>query len=414
MGQIIGLKSLEEMHKKAIRLSDQKGMSAELEVANKLKEYLPADTYIISQPKIGSLQPDFLVISPQYGFRLIEVKNFRLDYIDAVLSNGVLKTRYKNINPIGQVQSHVEALRNFLLSNFKSIFPDDIYREIGYCVIHIGFTQETFGKKFNQTIGQWSQREQQDFFKHHLFGDQLNRSIESLLKKATKFPYHKHSLKPSDIHAIVESIQISDTYKDNLDYVELKQEQDQVRQYVSDEFEKMKKELESLRNEKAQGTGNDKEIAALKNEWEDYKNQQSKETQPPQKKNKSFMGIIALGAAIAIGAFIFFINTETPETVQDTDQAQEQTKESPVKISDFENRIGDTVEIDGKVEHFFYHSDSGTKFLTLSDASDSVEAVIFRDTEVPFVNEGSTYSFKGYIQETPDGSSVELVITGIN
>lgn len=107
------VKSLSE----AKRPEDRKGLEGEIRIGDILAKYLPSNTYIIAQPNIGEMQPDFLIISPEFGFRIIEIKNFNIRYINKVHSNGLLVTEYDHRNPLNQVKQHVQALSNYLVSN---------------------------------------------------------------------------------------------------------------------------------------------------------------------------------------------------------------------------------------------------------------------------------------------------------
>lgn len=170
----------------AKRQEDIKGIEGEIKVGDLLDQYLPDDTYLIAQPEIGNYQPDFLVISPRYGFRIIEVKNHSLKGNSNIQSNGNFTTRYGSRNYLNQARAHVDDLKSYLLSNHP--YLGDTHKMIGYCVLNIGFTRGDFERKFEIQIKSWDEAHTQDFFKYHLFIDQLSGHVDSVLAQTTKFP----------------------------------------------------------------------------------------------------------------------------------------------------------------------------------------------------------------------------------
>jgi DNA/RNA endonuclease YhcR with UshA esterase domain len=58
---------------------------------------------------------------------------------------------------------------------------------------------------------------------------------------------------------------------------------------------------------------------------------------------------------------------------------------------------GDVVKVNAEIMEFNYDSSSGTKFLKIADTSGTIDAVIFKSTNVPYIQEGSTYIFEGKI-----------------
>jgi hypothetical protein len=117
MAIYLGKEQLQNSLHLAKRQEDIKGINGEIRVGDLLDQYLPDDTYLIAQPEIGNYQPDFLIISPRYGFRIIEVKNISLSSISNIQSNGNLATRYGSRNYLNQVRAHVDDLKSYLLSN---------------------------------------------------------------------------------------------------------------------------------------------------------------------------------------------------------------------------------------------------------------------------------------------------------
>jgi hypothetical protein len=162
MAIFVGREQLIDSLIAAQRTQDKIGLEGEIKVGDLLANFLPNDTYLIAQPEIGESQPDFLVISPSFGFRLIEVKNLRLNSIQSVQSNGWIGTTFGNRSPLSQVRSHVEELKNYLISNHA--YLGDPYKMIGYCVVYAGFSKVEFENKFRQVIDSWSSEHKNDFF----------------------------------------------------------------------------------------------------------------------------------------------------------------------------------------------------------------------------------------------------------
>lgn len=105
MVKIKGKKELKEQLKNTRNYGDRSGIQGELLVVDALEKYLGEEDYIIIQPAIGSMSPDILVISPDFGFRIIEVKNWKLNNISEIKSNGsiTMKNHKNRDNPLNQV-----------------------------------------------------------------------------------------------------------------------------------------------------------------------------------------------------------------------------------------------------------------------------------------------------------------------
>jgi hypothetical protein len=185
----------------------KKGLTGEIEVGDLLSTNLPDDTYVISHPVIGRFEPDFLVISPRYGFILIEVKNWSLDPIISASSNGTLEILEDIQNPFAQIRAHVEDLSGYLSFNQRDL--KEPYRLIGFAVVHYGFTKEQFVTKFN-TDTSWNPDQAAAYYRHHIFRDHLNQNIDSALKGTLKYPLPASYRLPEDlIKDIVSRISLS-------------------------------------------------------------------------------------------------------------------------------------------------------------------------------------------------------------
>lgn len=369
------LKSLQE----AKRPQDSKGLEAEIKVGDILSKYLPEDTYIIAQPEIGELQPDFLIIDPNFGFRLVEVKNINIKNIEGVLSNGVLRTSFGNRNPLSQVKSHVEGLKNYLVANYSHLGLGDPYKSIGYCVIHLGFSKRSFEYKFANQINNWTSEDRRDFFKYHLFSEQLDSGIVKAIERATKFRVGGYILTDKILMEIVESIKVSHIKRDEDGYFKRFDEHEEKIALVNAELNQIKESMQT------------------------YQTNRKQEDMRVQKKNFSFLIYPIIGFLLIIGFMVF--------TALDNDEIRKESVLSSFESLD--ERTEDYIEVQAKVTRFYYDSNSGTKFLTLSDGEREMEAVIFKDTKVPFIEEGDTYIFEGYLQLTKNQKGNELRITSI-
>jgi hypothetical protein len=181
--------------------NELKGLKGEIEVGDLLAKHLPDDTYVISQPMLGKYEPDFLVISPRYGFRLIEVKNWSVDYLQNVHSNGVFIIGNKSHNPLQQVRKHVEDLKGYLISNHP--YLSDPHKLIGYVTIQYGFNKSSLDK----FIVDWDEKNSIDFFTFHLFKDELTPQLDKKLTFSTKF--RNIGLQEEFIEDIVKNIRVS-------------------------------------------------------------------------------------------------------------------------------------------------------------------------------------------------------------
>ncbi|MUK89271.1 hypothetical protein GMD78_12895 [Ornithinibacillus sp. L9] len=337
---------------------------AELEVGDVLCRILPDDTYIIAQPNIGEKLPDFLVISPTYGFRIIEVKNLTISSIEDVFSNGLLQTKYGNKNPFAQVKSYAVAWKNYLLSNHRNMGLDDPFRNIGYVVIHKGFSKLEFEYKFGRQIHTWATGDADNYYKYHFCFDELDSSFNELLAEATRFRSYSNSLKNYQIKEIVEHLKISPS----------KQTDDPA-----------------LYNEQNKITD------------------KGAEHQPKKSSRKKWLVNLILIALIIISIFsvikfsgYIHVGSKSSSTgsISSLIENEEQTEA--------------IIEITATVERFFYDSDNDTKFITLTDHTGNMEAVIFSDVDVPIIEEGETYIFKGYIQPSEDEEKMELNVTDVD
>lgn len=317
----------------AKRQEDIKGIEGEIRVGDLLDQYLPDDTYLIAHPEIGNYEPDFLVISPRYGFRLIEVKNISLTGISNIQSNGNFVTRYGSRNYFNQVRAHVDDLKSYLLSNHP--YLGDTHKTIGYCVLNVGFTKGDLERKFEIQIESWDESHTHDFFKYHLFIDQLNAHIDAVLGQTTKFPSNRYtSLTAPRLKDIASNLKISE-------------------------------EIHSIHEEIEEPTQAKLETVTTPN---------------PRNLGKWVIsGIVILLLAVATAYFSTRSNDD-------------------ISLSNVADHEGETIKVEAEVTSFYFDADSKTKLLRIKDESGSIEAVIFDEVEVPFIKEGGIYTFSGKVQ----------------
>ncbi|OCS91066.1 nuclease-related domain-containing protein [Caryophanon latum] len=195
---------------------DRIGIEGELHVLNRLEQQLPIDATVIAKPAIGNLEPDLIVIMPTVGFFVIEVKNYALDSIAAVLSNGGIQLRNgASANPFSQVTAHLEHFHQFVMSNYGQ----DAYRAIGKVVVFPRIMRAQFEAKFAQTIHNWTPEQREKFERHHMFGDEI--MLQKLLharKFTSAMPMNRATLldmtqrlKPVPAKSVMEDVLHGDT-----------------------------------------------------------------------------------------------------------------------------------------------------------------------------------------------------------
>ena len=187
----------------------QKGYTGELKVFTKLIEYLPNTYTTIAYPFLGEKAPDILLIHPEYGFRILEVKNYNINFINQIESNGILDVGSQNrrINPLNQVTVHVNQLNRYLSNNHPDL--GDQYQNIGMAVIHVGFTKDDFFRKFRRTIDRWDTQTTEEYFKYHIFKDEINNGdLNKIIRKAKKFKTRFNEIPQEKINEIRSSVSI--------------------------------------------------------------------------------------------------------------------------------------------------------------------------------------------------------------
>lgn len=357
MGNYLGKKELQTAVEQinAKNLTAAKGLAAEVDVGDLLENYLPHDTYVIAHPQIGRYDPDFIVISPRYGFRVLEVKNWNPSNILNIDSNGTAYfINQQSQNPMSQVKKHRDELWNYLKTNF-----DYSAATVDCLVIHYGFTKQEFKEKFDNG---WDA----NFYKSTIFRDQLNEDIDNLLLNSSKFI--NKGIGAHNIQRIVDSIAISDKIFDT---------------------EKIKDELAD-RNE---------ELGKMRKDEKTVK--------------KLVYVVIALLIVSIVG--IFKVLPDMQANIQRQDEvlsAGEDTALSIAKILSDDSNVGKEFELLLLVTEFNYDSDSETKFLLLSDGKDSIDGVIFSNTAVPYIEVNNCYNIVGKLNIY--NSKYQLIINSVS
>lgn len=395
MGKFVGRNILLNQINQVTQRSNNelKGLKGEIEVGDLLAKYLPDDTYVISQPMLGKYEPDFLVISPRYGFRIIEVKNWSADFIQNVHSNGTFTIRDKKRNSLHQVRKHVEDLKGYLISNHPNL--SDPHKQIGYVIIQYGFNKNSMDKFSIK----WDERNAKDFFTFHLFRNELNDQIDKDLSLANKFGNNR--LDSKVIEEIVEIIVIS------IDEVP----ESKIKYTVeSEDLVKNDHKFRELKNHSKLFIDKNINNEIIK----DYNATTSRGKRTSSKGligeellfiTVTFLGLLAICAIILVFIYVNPVKTESSELSYINGAF------TYSEVSNAFTSPDNLVVIDAKVESFHFDISSGTKFLKLEAEGFKFNAVIFKDTKTLFINENNYYRFFGTTNEYK--GTIELEIDNI-
>ncbi|MFZ3590340.1 NERD domain-containing protein [Bacillus sp. DJP31] len=398
MGKFIGRDMLlDHLNQVTNKTSNElKGIRGEIEVGDLLAKYLPDDNYVIAQPVIGKYEPDFLVISPYYGFRLIEVKNWSLNSIKNVQSNGVFTVVNKTVNPIQQVRKHVEDLNGYLLSNHS--YLGDPHKLIGYVTIQYGFNRRDI-QKFTKN---WDEKNAADFFTFHLFKDELTSQLAKRLYSASKF--RSNALPKNWIEDILGEIRISNK----------KLSESEINILIrSEEIDQTAIELKKLNKETKQMIEKQREFAeAQKVKTNIHERETVSQGQSSRKIKSSFLllFLFVLGAVMLVWIF-----SSMPSESNDFEMNHGiESDIEPFTNTDIEQGLlnpDNYVKAEAYVKAFRYDTSSGNKFLQLEVGNFNFDAVIIKDTKTPFIKKGEIYTFYGVTQEYK--GQIELKITTV-
>ena len=401
MGILVGKDELINNYNAYKDGANKKGLAAEVLVAEKLEKMLNPDTFIICQPDVGEAQPDFLIISKLFGFRLVEVKNYSLNYIEDVFSNGALKIKGTISNPLVQVRNHAEKTYRFLSNNFTNYIGNDVYKKIGYCVIHAGFTKAQFESKFFTSISKWSEKEKNDFFKYNIFLNQLTGILDETIENAVKFRYSsiETCLEPSNIRYIVDHIKIGSNNDKNTftadDLKEIIQSEIKNSEYIKS----LKRDNDDLDNSYFD---NKSVVSNLNGKINPEIHNNITETKP---KSNNFV-LILVGAIFIFG--VFSLNYYMDSMKNNTSQSNYTNFDQSTKQDEI-REIGENFSMECVVDDFYYDKESKIKFLTLNTGSEIIYAAIDKDTKTPYINEGESYIFTGSYENTDENMTFFLI-----
>ena len=379
-----------------------KGLSGELAVAEALEKLLPKDTTIIIHPQIGITEPDILVVSPRYGFRIIEVKTWNIGSVNYADKSWNYECMDKTIRLMQQLKFHAEELNKFL----GNILNRDTYKQVGFMIIQYGFTEEEFIEKFCQ---KWSKDDINEYKEFCLFSNDMNKNIDNNLKNAIK--YHPPLTFSTEIlNHCIEKIT----------------ETTQVTQIINISQSRPTIDIDEMLNRHSNGewTKATKNFDAAKKKINF--NQNVKQTENKRKKTNKIIIAIVLLVIVAGAISIFLLSNKTTNEQNKQPQQQEQTQEieqvteninavaydsaSNQAYYSFTEAENKQVIITGTVENFYYN---GYKLFTIIiDQQNKIKGYIPANTQnIPYLEDGAKYKFKGKI-ETYEGE-LEIVINEV-
>lgn len=350
-----------------------KGLMAEVHVGSMLEKHLPSDCVIVAHPQIGKYDPDFIVISPRYGFRIIEVKSYDIASIHSVETNGtvIFLNRTKS-NPMSQVKLHLDELRTYLENNHK--VPQI---NMGCLVLHYGFTKGELNTKFGDKFSD-------NFNETTIFRDQLNGNLDGILEKAGKGI--KAGLTKNLIDAIVGSIKIAEPKY---------QEQDQRKVFRVIAFMTAFLFLGIGLFAGINIINKTEDKKATSAEIDLYISDSSGDNSSTEADKDPENGSID---SDEINNGVTSIKTNTDSSITEKSDSKAKSEERSYVITSLINNfiVGETVEITCQVIEFNFDKETETKFIKLTDGESAIDGVIFKDRKgVPFITEGRQYILKG-------------------
>ncbi len=425
--------------------SRKKGIRGEIIVADALNRIVTKDIFVVYHPKFSNFEPDILLCSSKtdIGFKVIEVKNWSLSNIKKVDVLGTFsfedKTR-KPSNPARQVELHVDDLRLIL----ENKFPHIKNFLIDYMLIFPSISKLNFEEKISF---KWSNEAKQQFYKRFLFKEDI-RKKKDLLNKILdnkKLKHIKGQYIPNhELLDFTNGVSIGSNF-DKYDIEKIMNENSQLKKrlkYKDEKIEDLKKNKKNLQNKLLI---ENKKLEEFKLEKSHHDLSKKTEINNLKKKNDKlknfyivFSSLIILSLLLIFG--FIYINQQndelnnhytgidtttevkqtttgelttietTTESIQTTDTEEDIDLNTVSNIIQYGNE-GDDICLVLFLTSFNYDYDSGTKFLTLSDDSGSIDAVIFEGTYAPYLEVGEKYRVIGYINYYL--SDKELIITEI-
>jgi uncharacterized protein YecT (DUF1311 family) len=190
MARVFRRNDLENAINTAQTVPLKKGLAGELAVLDLLESGLPESCIIIWDPEFLHYKPDILVIDPNLGFLFLEVKNWSLQYIKQFLFNGKSETGHGLKYPLGQTDNYINELQSYVNSMKEK--QVDIYRSTSSLVIYTGFTKDEFLNR--SEVRNWKQQDIQNYFKKHIFLEDLKTSPYLKLMSSKKFKTNLHTV----------------------------------------------------------------------------------------------------------------------------------------------------------------------------------------------------------------------------
>ena len=134
--------------------------SGEIRVFNSLRDYLPDNYYVWSDPLIQNKYPDFVILGPDLGIIIIEVKDWEIgSIIDANTEYFELRTTgRKPTNPLKQVKIYMRTLLDVLddrpeLKHKEGKYKGSLLFNYGHGVVFTNiYSKEFREKKFGSVI----------------------------------------------------------------------------------------------------------------------------------------------------------------------------------------------------------------------------------------------------------------------
>lgn len=341
---------------------DAKELLSVIRVGDLLKKHLPSTTYIIAQPEIGGQGLDYLIISPEFGFRLVKVHHLQLASLEGVSPDGNFIMEDGDYHLTNQVRNSAEEIQKFLISNFSFFGMGDPYRNIGSSVIFSDFTRQEFTMKFANEIKNWSEIERANFGKYHLFAEDVNENITHYLRNTTKFSYEKNTLSAEQLRRIVIKIDEAEAIiRQPEKVVENKGMKQQSQGRLFPRFPTLNRSFKRVGN-----------VTAI------------------------IVIILLLGG---VGFFVMDVK-DRPFRLGGNGSKSEEIEET---VAD----VGDYVEVRAEVINIEAGNDDAL-IVTLLVGEIELMAVIFADVERIELELGKQYEFAGFVQSPAENNGIEL------
>lgn len=113
----------------------------ENKLLNKLKDIYndcAQEVYLYIQPKINDLIPDFIIIDPQRGVSILEVKDWGISYIRSIDKKRAKLQDREDDNPIYKTGKYLKLIQGIISSSKDSMdfIEDNIYANTVLTIYH--------------------------------------------------------------------------------------------------------------------------------------------------------------------------------------------------------------------------------------------------------------------------------------